>query len=110
MTLTIRDIAEMAGVSKATVSKVINHYEGVNEQTKRKVMRIIEKTGYQPTFSAKSLATNKSGLIGLIYAGETNVKFNHPFLVKLFPLSKKTSLDWVMILLSFQMNHLFGKM
>lgn len=79
MTLTIRDIAEMAGVSKATVSKVINHYEGVNEQTKRKVMRIIEKTGYQPTFSAKSLATNKSGLIGLIYAGETNVKFNHPF-------------------------------
>jgi len=79
MTLTIRDIAQMAGVSKATVSKVINHYEGVNERTKRKVMDIIEKTGYQPTFSAKSLATNKSGLIGLIYAGETNVEFNHPF-------------------------------
>lgn len=79
MTLTIRDIAQMAGVSKATVSKVINHYDGVNERTKRKVMDIIEKTGYQPTFSAKSLASNKSGLIGLIYAGETNVGFNHPF-------------------------------
>ncbi|WP_391118306.1 LacI family DNA-binding transcriptional regulator [Psychrobacillus sp. L3] len=79
MTLTIRDIAQMAGVSRATVSKVINKYDGVNEQTKHKVLEIIEKTGYQPTFSAKSLATKKSKLIGLIYAGKINVEFNHPF-------------------------------
>lgn len=79
MTLTIRDIAEMAGVSRATVSKVMNNYDGVSEQTKRKVMSVIDRTGYQPTFSAKSLATKKSRLIGLIYAGKINVEYNHPF-------------------------------
>ncbi|MER2171198.1 MAG: LacI family DNA-binding transcriptional regulator, partial [Psychrobacillus psychrodurans] len=79
MTLTIRDIAQMAGVSRGTVSKVINNYDGVSEQTKRKVLEVIDKTNYQPTFSAKSLATKKSSLIGLIYAGKINVEFNHPF-------------------------------
>lgn len=79
MSLTIKDIAKMAGVSRATVSKIINNYHGVNENTRKKVLQIIEETGYQPTFSAKSLATKKSNLIGVIYAGKINVDFTHPF-------------------------------
>ncbi|SER51964.1 transcriptional regulator, LacI family [Gracilibacillus ureilyticus] len=79
MKLTIREIAKMAGVSPGTVSKVINQTGSISPNTIKKVKRIIEETGYQPSFSAKALATKKSNMIGLIYAGEVNVEFNHPF-------------------------------
>ncbi|MRH42741.1 substrate-binding domain-containing protein [Aquibacillus halophilus] len=89
MSLTIQDIANMAGVSRATVSKIINNYAGVNENTKKKVMAIINETGYSPTFSAKSLATKKSNLIGVIYAGKINVDFTHPFFNQVVSSFKK---------------------
>lgn len=89
MSLKIKDIAKMAGVSPATVSKAINNYHGINEGTKKKVMDIIQQTGYQPNFSAKSLATKKSNLIGLIYAGKVNVEFTHPFFTEVVTAFKK---------------------
>ncbi|MGP4041410.1 LacI family DNA-binding transcriptional regulator [Gracilibacillus sp. D59] len=79
MKLTIREIAIMAGVSPGTVSKVINKTGSISPKTIKKVNKVIEETGYQPSFSAKSLATKKSNLIGLIYAGEVHVEFSHPF-------------------------------
>lgn len=78
MKYTIKDIAKLANVSPGTVSKVINGSGSLSEQTKEKVNKIIEETGYQPTFSAKALATKKSNLIGLIFAGDINVEMNHP--------------------------------
>lgn len=89
MKLTIREIAKMAGVSPGTVSKIINNYGGISSQTKEKVINIIESTGYQPTFSAKSLATKKSNLIGLVYAGKVNVQLNHPFFNEVINSFKK---------------------
>lgn len=108
MTLTIRDIAQMAGVSRGTVSKVINNYDGVSEQTKRKVLEVIDKTNYQPTFSAKSLATKKSSLIGLIYAGKINVEFNHPFFNEVISSFQKTlgAMGYDIIIFS---NEMFDK-
>ncbi|GAE94851.1 hypothetical protein JCM21714_4048 [Gracilibacillus boraciitolerans JCM 21714] len=47
MNLTIQDVADMAGVSRATVSKIKNNYSGVNEKTKKRVMEIINEPGYQ---------------------------------------------------------------
>ncbi|GAE92022.1 transcriptional regulator [Gracilibacillus boraciitolerans JCM 21714] len=79
MKLTIRDVAKMAGVSPGTVSKVINKTGSISPKTIKKVMDVVEQTGYQPSFSAKALATKKSNLIGLIYAGEVHVEFSHPF-------------------------------
>ncbi|WP_273853498.1 LacI family DNA-binding transcriptional regulator [Guptibacillus spartinae] len=90
MSLTIKDIAQMAGVSRATVSKIINNYGGISEGTKKKVLKIIEETGFQPSFSAKALATKKSNLIGLIYAGRVNVDFTHPFFMEVVTTFKKT--------------------
>lgn len=89
MNLTIKDIAQMAGVSQATVSKVINNYGGISEQTKKKVMDIINQMGYEPNFSAKSLATKKSNLIGLIYAGKVNVDMTHPYFNEVISTFKK---------------------
>ena len=89
MSLTIKDIAKMAGVSPATVSKTINNYHGINEGTKKKILDVIKETGYQPNFSAKSLATKRSNLIGLIYAGKVNVEFTHPFFNEVVTAFKK---------------------
>ncbi|OCA83400.1 LacI family transcriptional regulator [Pradoshia sp. D12] len=89
MNLTIKDIAQMANVSQGTVSKVINNYEGISEKTKKKVMDIINQSGYEPNFSARSLATKKSNLIGLIYAGRINVDMTHPYFNEVISSFKK---------------------
>ncbi|MFS0673614.1 LacI family DNA-binding transcriptional regulator [Ornithinibacillus sp. 179-J 7C1 HS] len=89
MGLTIKDIAQMAGVSQATVSKVINNYKGISEETKNKVMTVINEKGYAPNFSARSLATKKSNLIGLIYAGRINVDMTHPYFNEVISTFKK---------------------
>src|SRR5690625_3610168 len=79
MKYTIRDIAKLAGVSPGTVSKVINNTGSISPETINRVKKIIEETKYEPTCLAKALATKKSNLIGLIYAGEIIAEFNHPF-------------------------------
>ena len=89
MNLTIKDIAQLACVSQATVSKVINNYDGVSDKTKKKVMDIINQNGYEPNFSARSLATKKSNLIGLIYAGKINVDMTHPYFNEVISSFKK---------------------
>ncbi|WP_246944242.1 LacI family DNA-binding transcriptional regulator [Bacillus pinisoli] len=90
MRITIKDIARLAGVSPATVSKIINNYSDVGEATKQKVLSIMEETGYRPTHSAQSLATKKSNLIGVIFAGKINVDINDPFFVDIVNSFKKT--------------------
>lgn len=89
MQLNIKKIAEMAGVSVSTVSKIMNNYTDVSEKTKQRVLEIIEQTGYSPSNSAKTLATRKSNLIGVIFAGEFNVDFTHPFFVEVLNSFKK---------------------
>ncbi|MEK4353127.1 LacI family DNA-binding transcriptional regulator [Paenibacillus sp. FSL R5-0475] len=87
--MNIKMIAEMAGVSVSTVSKIMNNYSDVSEKTKKRVLEIIEQTGYSPSNSAKTLATKKSNLIGVIFAGELNVEFTHPFFVEVLNSFKK---------------------
>lgn len=65
--LTINDIARMAGVSKKTVSRVINRSPLLNQQTREKVEEIIRDTGYVPNPQARALALGRNFLIGLIY-------------------------------------------
>ncbi len=62
---TINDIAKIAKVSKATVSKVINDYPGVKEETKENVLKIMKKKNYWPNSIARSLTTNKTFTIGI---------------------------------------------
>ncbi len=63
----IFDIARVAGVSKTTVSRVINNQPGVKEDTRRKVIDTIEKLNYVPNQAARSLASRRAGVIGVIY-------------------------------------------
>jgi len=64
---TINDVAAMAGVSKRTVSRVINHSEKVNEKTRARVQQIIEELNFAPNRHARGLAARRSYLIGLVY-------------------------------------------
>ena len=74
MSITINDIAERAGVSLATVSRVMNNSGYVKEETRKKVMDIIEELNYVPNAIARSLSTSKSNSIGVIVPD-----INNPF-------------------------------
>ena len=65
-TITINGIARLAGVTKGTVSKVINNYHGINVKTRQRVLKIIEDVGYEPNSAAQTLAFRRTGTIGLI--------------------------------------------
>ncbi len=64
--LTITDIARMAGVSKKTVSRVINHSGLVKDETRERILDIVKKHGYQPDPQARALALRRSTLVALI--------------------------------------------
>lgn len=89
MKVTIKEIAKLAGVSQATVSKILNNYSDVSEKTRRKVLKIVEETGYHPTFTAQKLSAKNTQLIGVVYAGEINADLTHPFFVEVINAFKK---------------------
>ena len=64
---TIKDVAERAGVSLKTVSRVINNEPSVHARTREKVQREIDALGYQPDPSARSLRSTRAYTIGLVY-------------------------------------------
>lgn len=64
--LTIRDIARLAGVSTATVSRVLNHKPDVDPETRQRVMRVVDEQRYVPSVTASSLAGGRSRLLGAL--------------------------------------------
>lgn len=66
---TIKDIARLAGVSYSTVSKVINDYPDIGEDTRAKVLKIIKEQNFSPNNSARKLVTKKSRTIAVIMCG-----------------------------------------
>ena len=66
--VTIADVAAQAGVSVATVSKVINDRYGVAEQTSANVRKVIERLGYTSSLVAQSLRSRRSNIIGILTA------------------------------------------
>ena len=78
-TKTIQDIADAAKVSKATVSRVINGTAPVNEKTKQRVLKIIEKFNFQPNASARQLAGGKNPSIALVMEESVDQFFSNPF-------------------------------
>jgi LacI family transcriptional regulator len=76
--ITLKDIAKMANVSIATVSKVLNNKGRVSEKTKKKVLEIIEQYGYTPDFHARNMSRkNKTLVIGVIVPDITNPFFSY---------------------------------
>ncbi|MBU8975999.1 MULTISPECIES: LacI family DNA-binding transcriptional regulator [unclassified Lysobacter] len=68
---TINDIARLTGVSKKTVSRVINNSPLVHPETREKVLALMKQLGYVPDPQARGLAFRRSFLIGLVYDNPT---------------------------------------
>ncbi|PLR84874.1 LacI family DNA-binding transcriptional regulator [Bacillus sp. V33-4] len=64
--ITINAIAERAGVSRTTVSRVLNSSGYVSEEARKRVLAVIEETGYVPNEYAKSLRTKKTKVVGVV--------------------------------------------
>lgn len=81
--LTLETIGEIAGVSRATVSRVVNDSPGVRPEVRERVLAVIQETGYQPHSAARSLASNRMGLISLVIPTSTQSLFTDPYFPRL---------------------------
>ena len=73
--VTIKDVAQYAGVSKATVSRVLNKHAYVAEDVRQRVQEAIDTLGYQPNRAARRLRANSSEILGLIIPDIENPLF-----------------------------------
>lgn len=62
----LKELSELLGLSQTTISRALNGYPEVNEETRQRVLRVAQDTGYRPNRAAQRLATGKAGSIGLI--------------------------------------------
>ncbi|MDH6363879.1 LacI family transcriptional regulator [Enterococcus sp. PF1-24] len=77
MKLTIKEIADLAGVSITTVSQILNHKGSrFSQETRQKVLRIVEEQQYKPDFFASNLIKRHSKTIGMIVPDVTNLFFS----------------------------------
>jgi LacI family transcriptional regulator len=89
MTPTLEEVARLAGVSRSTVSRVVNSSPHVSAHTREKVWKAIQSAGYQPHAAARSLVTNRTQIISVIIPEAVNTLFSDPF----FPLLLRGATD-----------------
>jgi LacI family transcriptional regulator len=81
--LTLEDIAKQAGVSRSTVSRVVNDDPNVSENVRKRVHQVISTTGYHPHAAARSLASQRSWMIGLVLPRTVSNFFTDPYFPRL---------------------------
>ena len=83
MNLTLEDIGRMAGVSRSTVSRVLNDQASVSSDVRARVQEVILRTGYTPNVAARSLVSGRSGVIGLVIPSRVHSIFEDPYFSRL---------------------------
>lgn len=83
MALTLRDIARLAGVSPTTVSRVLNDRGEVRDDVRKHVQEVIKTAGYRPMASARSLASQRLGVVGLVIPMQVARIFHDAYFGKL---------------------------
>jgi len=73
--VTLRDVARFAGVSSATVSRVMNNPDAVSEQLRARIEVAIKHLGWVPSAAARALATQRTGTVGAIFPTLANEHF-----------------------------------
>ena len=79
MSVTIKEVAALAGVSPSTVSRTCKDHPSISRQTKEKVRRAMDQLGYEPNFQASSLATQNSRTIGIILPPSERETYENAF-------------------------------
>jgi LacI family transcriptional regulator len=72
MSLTLENIAKLAGVSRATASRVVNNQPNVRPEVRERVWQVIRENDYHPNLSARSLVTHRTNLIALVVPERNN--------------------------------------
>jgi LacI family transcriptional regulator, galactose operon repressor len=80
--MNLESIARLSGVSRSTVSRVINNSPNVSEDARRKVLDVIRQTNFQPNIAARSLASGNTQILGLVIPTAVANLFIDPY----FPL------------------------
>lgn len=88
MAVTLKDVAERAGVSRSAVSRTFTKGASVSEKTREKVRLAAHELGYQPNALASSLTTGRTGMIGLV-----SNNFHNPLFLEVFDLFTRTLQD-----------------
>jgi LacI family transcriptional regulator, galactose operon repressor len=76
---TLEEIAQLAGVGRSTVSRVMNNDPGVRPSTRERVLDIVRRENYQPNFAARTLASGRSEVIGAVVPMALPSVFTDPF-------------------------------
>jgi LacI family transcriptional regulator len=79
MASTLEEVAKLAGVSRSTVSRVINHHPNVHGRTRERVWEAVRLSGYRPNVVARSLVTNRTHIISIVIPEAVNSIFTDPF-------------------------------
>lgn len=82
MTVTIKDVAKLAGVNASTVSRAIHDSKAISDKTKEKVKKAMLELGYSRNAAAQTLASGKAGAIGVVFPPIEN-KSEQPFFMKI---------------------------
>jgi LacI family transcriptional regulator len=89
MSPTLEEVAQLAGVSRSTVSRVVNDHPNVRPEVREQVWQVIHQVGYQPHAAARSLVTSRTHVIGMIIPEAVTTLFTDPF----FPLLLRGATD-----------------
>ncbi len=81
--LTLESIGRLAGVSRSTVSRVINDQASVSPDVRDRVKEVIRLTGYAPNLAARSLVSGRTGVIGLVIPSRVHSLFEDPYFARL---------------------------
>jgi len=81
--LTILDVARLAGVSRSTVSRVMNGREDVRTEVRARVLQVIDETGFRPSATARSLVSRRTGVLGLVIPWRVSQLLEDPYFVRL---------------------------
>jgi LacI family transcriptional regulator len=76
---TLEEIAQMAGVGRSTVSRVLNNDPRVRDATRERILEIVRRENYRPNFAARTLASGRSDVIGAVVPMSLPSVFSDPF-------------------------------
>lgn len=80
---TLEEIGKLAGVSRSTVSRVINDHPNVSDKVRKRVNQVIAETNFSPHIAARTLATQKSCIIGLVIPRSLQEFFGDPYFARM---------------------------
>ena len=96
----LKELASQLGLSQTTVSRALNGYPEVSEDTRRRVLEAAQRFDYRPNVSARRLATGRAGAVGAVLQTDRNLLLDPHYVEFLAGLGERLAEDEIDIVLS----------